>query len=437
MKSIGILVSLALTVLALVPAEAGDGVLEKLQDEVRALVARASPAIVRVTAERALTRAEFPGSVKDLPGLDLDALLAQSSSVATGFLMDRSGLILTTQRVGEAADRIRVDFPGGAIREGEVVGYDHYFQVGLVRVDPPEGVEPLLLSDEEAVPVGSLVVFVGNSFGGSPNLSLSIVSGSGKQAAPGEGAYDNFLVMNTPVMPGDAGGPFLDSRGRVVGMAVGLHGGSIQIVGSGGPGRFRLQSMTDMTGRGLAIPAADLAFAVEQIRDHGRVPASWMGVRVKAGTVEVGEIVPGSPAEVAGIQVGDVLMTLCGKPVTDSRQLLFRLLRAPVGRPAPITFLRGEERMERECVLEDALTALEEALPGIKVDPAGGIRISEATGVAAETGFAAGDLILAVNGIRVTSVAGVLRALRAGADGKITIVVGRDRKIVRVELPRS
>jgi len=375
--------------------------------------------------------------MRDIPGLDLESLLSRASSVATGFLMDRSGLILTTHRIGDAADRIRVDFPGGIVREGRLVGYDNYFQVGVVRVDPPEGIEPLVLRDEEALPVGSLGVFVGNSFGGSANLTLAIVSGSGKQALPGAGAYDNFLVLNAPIMPGDAGGPFLDPEGRVLGMAVGSHGGGIQLVGSGGAGSIRFRNLPDISGRGLAIPSADLKFAVEQIRVHGRVPASWMGLSVKPGTVEVGEVVPDSPAAAAGIRIGDVLQTLSGKPVTNSRQLLFRLLRAPIGVPAPVTFLRGEEGMECECIFEDALKALEEALPGVKVDPAMGIRISMATGAAAEAGLTEGDVILAVNGMRVTSVAGVLRALRGGAEKKIVILVGRDRGVVNIELVRQ
>jgi S1-C subfamily serine protease len=350
MKLRNLLSVLLLVLLTGTSAFGQESLLGKLQDEIRELAARAGPAVVKVSAERELS---LPGPLPEAFGGDArEALLKKSLSVGTGFLAFGEGLVLTTHQNVDGVSSVRVTLSDGRMREGTVVGSDPFFKIGIVRIEPVDGVKPLEFSREADPCPGSLAVLVGNTFGASANLSLSILAGSGKRTHPFD-PYDNYVVMNSPVLPGDAGGPLLGPGGKVLGMAVGtFSGGAMQVVMTGSGQRVQVRGLSaPNVGIGLAVPASDLKFAVREILKHGRVREGLLGVRFREGTLEVANVRAMTPAAQAGVSPGDVVLSMNEAPLRTDREFGFRLRRVSVGANFRLLVRRGEERVPLTCKL--------------------------------------------------------------------------------------
>ncbi|MHC4473843.1 MAG: S1C family serine protease, partial [Planctomycetota bacterium] len=319
---IGFLASLLIVGLVSL-ARAEESLLARLEKEVRTLAERTGPAVVKVTGAM---RASFVGH--DLPNF-LDALLERSGTVGTGFVVSKDGLVVTTHRVARRAETARIEFSNGIVRDGQVLGSDPFFQVALVRVEPVEGIEPLTLSTAENLPDGSLGVFVGNSFG-TRNISLGVVARAGRQ--PGVGGYDNYLVMNAPIHPGDEGGPLVGPEGEVVAMGAGRHSGAAVVTMGAGGGSVRLKGLGGSPGIGLLVPSADLRFAIHEIEEHGRVRHGKLGVHLRPGALEISEVRPDTPAEKSGLKRGDVILRVNDRKLVTDADLRFTLRRISVGK---------------------------------------------------------------------------------------------------------
>jgi S1-C subfamily serine protease len=428
MGPVRILAAVSLVLGLVSPSSAGESVLGRLQVEIRKLARDARPAVVKVTAvrERALTAPW--GESRDEDGVSLRALLRQSTSVGTGFLVSEDGLVLTTHRIAEAAEGAKVEFPDGTIRNAEILGHDPFFQVAVLKVEPAEGVRPLALAPASECVPGSLGLLVGNGLGVSGNMSLGIVTADRASGRPGDD-YDNYLVLNTPVRPGDAGGPFLDAEGRVLGMAVGAYSGAAWIVASAKG--IRIDGSRDPAGMGYLVPAPDLALALSEIRDHGEVRRGRLGVRVNLANLEVGEVVPGTPAAEAGFLAGDVLVGLMGRDLGSYADLFFHLRRARVGASISLRIRRDGEEIELVSRVDRAPPSIA-GLP-LREDEEGRAVVGTLRADFADSGLEEGDVILRVEDREVDSVrAAVIALARTYGSGRARLTVLRDGD--RIEL---
>ena len=402
------------------PARAGEGVLEGLEREIREIVEAAGPAVVKVTAEieESATAGQEPeepkpGALRFRPGAPF---LTRSSRVGTGFLVSADGLVITSSQVAEGAGRARVTFPGGAIREGVVLGSDDFFQIALVKVDPVPDVAPLLLVTGDAPAPGSLGVFLGTSFGRTRNISLGIVTGRHLSGAPFM-AFDNYLSVNLPVHPGDAGGPLLDRRGRVLGMGVGPLPTSFGFV-VGGPSGAEIQGFPGTAGTAHVVPAADLRFAMEEIREHGKVRRSVLGIVLRTQSLEIRDVRPDSAAAEAGLAPGDVVIEVGGEPVEDAARFSRSLRRSPVGAPLALAVRRGEARLDLTARLTELVPGREPLVAGIAITSINGrVVLASVTGRLVDAGVRAGDQVVAIDGQEVKDAETVLRILLAAKDG--------------------
>lgn len=417
-------------------ARAEESVLGKLQDEIRGIARRAGPAIVKITAGRPV-RLNLAEGGSDSPSRR--RILRLASTVGTGFLISEAGHILTTDRLVAGSSGVRVYFPGGPIREATVLGTDSFFKVALLKVEPVEGVVPLEFAEETENPIGSLGVLVGNSFGVSTNLSLSILTGARKSIGMFD-AYDNYLVVNTPILPGNTGGPLLDPEGKVIGMGIAAYlGGAthISVAGKGGPVVAGLPGLTGSAGMGLVVPAEDLRHAVDEIESYGRVRSGRLGVTVKPATLEVIEVLPGTPASKAGLQIGDVFASIAGRRIHDDAQFRFALRRLVVGKRLSVGVRRGEDEITVSCTLQDVTEQLRAVLSGLEVAATGHLFVRSVEPRRAEEGLQVGDLILRVDGQFVSGGPSLLRVLGdSDASKPIAITVLRGRKTVKISLER-
>ena len=225
----------------------------------------------------------------------------------TGFLIDKRGTLVTNDHVVENASHVLVRFgqDGNAIN-GDVLGADPSSDLAVVSIDPaqiPRGARPLRFADSRAVQVGELVVAIGNPFGLDRTATQGIVSGLGRSIqSPNGFAIDDVIQTDAPINPGNSGGPLLDAGARVVGI-------NQQIETNSGAN----------DGVGFAVPISAVKRSLAQLREDGSAEYAYMGVSSQALYPQlarklgldttygglISEVVPGGPAEKAGLEGGD------------------------------------------------------------------------------------------------------------------------------------
>jgi S1-C subfamily serine protease len=226
----------------------------------------------------------------------------------TGFVVRRDGTIVTNAHVVAGAETAEVRFgESGALVEAEVLGSDTSSDLAVLRVDPGSvgKLRPLPLANSEKVRVGDGVVAIGHPFGLDRTATAGIVSGVGREIrAPDGFQIDEVIQTDAPINPGNSGGPLLDARGRVVGV-------NSQIATGGASG--------GNVGIGFAVPSNTVREVLPALSRGQRIVRPFLGVATAPHRdgAEVQAVTPGSPADAAGIEPGDVITGVDGLPVRD------------------------------------------------------------------------------------------------------------------------
>jgi len=309
------------------------------------LVERVSPAVVTITAIEQESASDQLSQLDDLPEPFRDLFNQfnqgrqlqprKAVSMGSGFIIDRSGIIVTNNHVIDGAKKITVKLSDGRSLDAKLVGADAATDVAVLRVHTDKPLPTVEFGDDRQLRVGDWVVAVGNPFGLSNTVTAGIVSSIGRDI--GNGPYTDFIQIDAPINRGNSGGPTFDLRGQVVGM------NSMIFSPSGGS-----------VGIGFAIPASTIKDVVSQLEAHGRVARGWLGVEIQSVTPEiastlgmkepkgaiVASVVPGGPAAKAGLRQGDVVLAVNGKAVEDSRDLSRRIAAIAAGTNATLTVNR-------------------------------------------------------------------------------------------------
>ena len=337
--------------------------LESLDRAVTALADRCGPAVVRVQAVRTLRLQAVAANEEERREIEerIRRFGPRESISASGFLVDDSGLVLTTSAVAGRADGIEVTFPSGSVREGELVGQDLLAGVALLRVPVVEGVKALRLSEREAR-AGTVSLLLGPREVEAPVLRLGFVT-SARRAF---GLYDAWLVADLPLAAGQAGAPLLDARGDVLGMAVSPRI-SVTFLSPGSPaspyspvtpaggtveqnlGRLMERSSTLEREPAFStfVPASELRRIAADLRAVGYVRRGLLGVRMRRGEAVVREVPAGLPAAKAGIAAGDEILSVDGTPVRLSEEVTGFIQRRAPGTTVRLR-LRAAGEKERE-----------------------------------------------------------------------------------------
>src|SRR5580658_10474881 len=274
--------------------------------------------------------------------------------LGTGFLFDKTGVVLTNNHVVEGATSVRVKLSDERELPGEVVGTDQTTDIAVVRIDA-KGLRPLPLGDSDALEVGDWVVAIGNPFGLSHTVSAGIISAKGRsrrdvQLDP-SGYYD-FLQTDASINLGNSGGPLLDLKGEVVGINSAIRGGGAQ-------------------GIGFAIPINMVKQLLPMLLRDGHVTRSALGVRIldsrllsredrqvlgvadgeRLSGAVIGDVNPGGPADQAGLQRGDIIVAFEGQPIARFGQLPWLASTAGVGRAVTLRVQRMGKRFELKVTL--------------------------------------------------------------------------------------
>lgn len=262
------------------------------------------------------------------------------NSLGSGFVIDESGLIVTNNHVIDGADEIFVNFNDNTkLKVEKIIGTDSKTDIALLQVKSDKPLKALKFGDSNRMRVGDWVMAIGNPFGLGGTVTLGIISA--KKRDINSGPYDEFIQTDAAINRGNSGGPLFNMEGDVIGLNTAIispTGGSIGI--------------------GFAVPSNTATHVIDQLRRFGETRRGLLGVRIQSVTDSIAEslgmekptgalvasVTPGSPAESAGIKVGDVILTFDGKEVENMRILPKLVARTSIGKTVDVVILRDDNR---------------------------------------------------------------------------------------------
>lgn len=271
--------------------------------------------------------------------------------VGSGFIIDNDGYIVTNNHVISGADSVTVRLHDDREFTADIVGFDEKTDLAVLKIDA-DGLENSTLGDSDQTRVGDWVVAIGNPFGLGGTATAGIVSARGRDIR--SGPYDDYMQIDAPINRGNSGGPVFNLSGEVVGVNTAIYspnGGSVGI--------------------GFAIPANEVKSIVAELEDKGSVDRGWLGVQLQdvdedlanglglesRGGALVSDVVADSPAERAGIAIGDVIISYNGEPVKNAQGLSKLVGASDSGDKAKIGVWRDSEKLDLKVRLGDAETS--------------------------------------------------------------------------------
>jgi serine protease Do len=314
--------------------------LADLSRSLQELAARVSPSVVQIFVTGYPTPDEEDQSATSEPQLE--------RSSGSGVIVDADGYIVTNAHVVENATRVEVELPvegtpGRSIlkRRGRTVGarvvaIDHETDIAVVKVEA-QGLPPLQFGDSDALRSGQIVLAFGSPLGLESSVSMGVVSAVARQLTPDDPMI--YIQTDATINPGNSGGALVDTAGRLVGVNTLIYSQS------GGS-----------EGIGFAAPSNIVRNVFTQIRKQGRVRRGEIGVNSQTITplmaealglsydagVILADVTPGGPAEKAGLEPGDIVLTLDGKPMENARQFRINVYTRGVGEQVTLEIRRGE-----------------------------------------------------------------------------------------------
>jgi putative serine protease PepD len=234
----------------------------------------------------------------------------QTQAEGTGFVYDTKGDIITNAHVVDGATSIKVQFKDGKTVSAKLVGEDQSTDTAVIKVDlPASELHPLTIGSSASVQPGQEVVAIGSPFGLAETMTAGIVSAVDRTiTAPNNFSISGAIQTDAPINHGNSGGPLLSTSGQVIGV-------NAQIDSDSGGN----------DGVGFALPIDTVKSVADTLIAGGKVEHAYLGIHVSDvsdnGGAKVDSIVSGSPADKAGLQVGDVITSVGGKPVTSSDEL--------------------------------------------------------------------------------------------------------------------
>ena len=273
-------------------------------------------------------------------------------SLGSGVIVDAKGYIVTNRHVVEKADRIRVklqDDPPGVLHDAKVVGLDTETDLAVIKIDGDKTLPIAKLGNSDGMQVGDWVLAVGSPFGLSETVTAGIVSATGRNIVPGR-QFQSFIQTDAAINPGNSGGPLVNMAGEVIGINTAI-----------------LTDTNAYAGVGFALPSNTVVQVYNQLigPDH-RVSRGSIGIMFNAqenpaiarvygagSGVTISDVTAGSPAEQAGLKVGDTIISVDGKPVKNGDELVADIASRKPGSKVVLGFIRNNKRQEASVTVAD------------------------------------------------------------------------------------
>ncbi len=419
------------------------------QDAFMEVAERVNPTVVQISSERLATRENgqmrnpFEGTPFEdfFGGFEGPQQPRPQTGLGSGVVIRSDGYVITNNHVVEGADEVTVVMMDGTRYEAEVIGTDAVSDVAVIKVDQ-ENLPFMSVGNSDDVRVGQWVLAFGSPLSESLSntVTAGIVSATGRlqggfappQSQQGPSQIHNFIQTDAAINPGNSGGPLVDLNGRLIGINTAI------ISRTGGN-----------QGIGFAIPVNTVQDVADQLIEHGRVDRARLGVSfgpasqsliqaldLPRGAAVISSVTPGSAAERAGIEAGDVIVAINDKELTNHLQLSQRIGAMHPGETATLTVVRNDERRTFEVQLggweggDEPTTAdrsTEDRPSRSQMMDALGFRLSDLTPELARRAGLEED----VDGVIITEIDPSSQAYRAAELRRGNIIIEIDRKRVR------
>ena len=435
-----------------------ESALVRLSGSFESLSEQVGPAVVQI----------FATGYNTMLGSTESNLLSREQNSGSGVILDPEGFILTNAHVVQGARRVQVllarslrDIPGGTsllkprgrMVEAQIVGIDHETDLAVLSI-PEEELPFLELGDSDELKQGQLVLAFGSPFGLENSVTLGVVSSVARQFRPEDPVV--YIQTDAPINPGNSGGPLVDAHGKVMGINT-----------------FIVSQSGGNEGVGFAVPSNIAKNVFTQIRSTGRVARGEIGVYAQTVTatraeglglsqewgVVLGDVLPGKPADMTGLKVGDLILALNGKIMQNGRQFDVNLYGHGIGDLVRLEVLRGSQKLTfRVRVIEreddfghllEMVTPENSLVPklgilGLDIDgqiakilfpprKLGGVLIAARSPGSPywQAEFLPGDVIYAINGKEVTSLASLRSRLAELQTGDPVVVQVQRQETLR------
>ncbi len=253
-----------------------------------------------------------------------------SESVGSGVIVESGGIIITNYHIVANFEEIDVQLADGRRFDGELLGADPASDLAVLKI-AAENLPTAEWGDSDSVEVGEMVWAIGNPFGLDRTLTYGIVSGIGRTGVT-DNPIQEFLQTDASINPGNSGGPLVDVHGRIMGITTAMVG-------------------RDYRGIGFAIPSNTAKNVCQDIRVSGHVERGYLGIDMRPLSPQatrwrgilVAGVEPQSPAAMAGIQPGDVIVGFNGREINEANRLALLLTRALIGTEISLDIVRDNE----------------------------------------------------------------------------------------------
>jgi serine protease Do len=433
--------------------------LRRFDESVGALIKRVSPSVVQILVTGY-------GPLEEAERGNAGAVIGRQRAIGSGFIIDADGYIITNAHVVNGAQRVQVVLPSANadvapdealssrtnIASARIIGVTREIDLALLKVEA-KNLPTLALANYRDLRQGETVFAFGSPEGLRNTVTHGVISAVARQTDPDSQLV--FVQTDAPINPGNSGGPLVNVNGEVVGVNT-----------------FILSQSGGNEGLGFAIPSGVVSVVYKQLRKFGHLHRSEIGIGVQTITptlaealklsrkygVIVSDVLPGGPAEAAGLRIGDVLLAIDGKEAGNLPYVAFHLMFREYGEKVHVDLIRGNIRlafdvpvmkpprdMDQVSALADVDKSIVPALGilGVEIDkkvatmvpelrdPFGIIVAARAAGAGAEVPLNAGDVIRTLNGEPMTTLERLRSALHALPSGSaVALQIQRDQKLM-------
>ncbi|HPD14066.1 MAG TPA: Do family serine endopeptidase [Planctomycetota bacterium] len=330
--------------------------LERQSQALAALAARVRPAVVTVYTTKIVRMSEhpefdpfrffFPDMPREFQGGPREFRRPGQGSGVIVQVEGKTGIILTNSHVASGQDELKVKLSDGREFDAKLRGSDPKTDIATLEITGSD-LPVAKLGNSEIVQPGEMCMAIGSPFGLEQTVTIGHISAKGRRGFQRD-KYENYIQTDAAINPGNSGGPLINLQGEVIGI-------NTMIVTPSGV----------FSGVGLAIPINMAKTVMQELLEKGKVTRAWLGIvfsplpkeaaellKIDHG-VQVNQVVPGDPADKAGVKEGDILLEFDGTKITDGEKFRELVARAKVGATVPVKVLRGKETLTLKVTLTE------------------------------------------------------------------------------------